>query len=133
LSCPSPSRGAGYRHRELAAHEVAAFITRNALVTVHKDRGFHIDDVVRRWDNTNVGAVTTGFLLTARGNRLSVITKQVTSWAAIIAVPTAVTGFYGQNVPYPGFGHTAGFWTSTLVILGMSAFLYVIFRRKEWL
>jgi magnesium transporter len=67
--------------------------------------------------------------LTARGNRLSVITKQVTSWAAIIAV----TGFYGQNVPYPGFGHTAGFWTSTLVILGMPAFLYVIFRRKEWL
>ena len=28
--------------------------------------------------------------------------KKVTSWAAIIAVPTAITGFYGQNVPYPG-------------------------------
>ena len=42
--------------------------------------------------------------LTLRGNRLNVIMKQVTSWAAIIAVPTAVTGFYGQNVPYPGFG-----------------------------
>ena len=25
---------------------------------------------------------------------------QVTSWAAIIAVPTAITGFYGQNRPY---------------------------------
>jgi magnesium transporter len=230
---------------ELAGHEVAAFITRNALVTVRKDRGFDMDDVVRRWDNTNVGTVTTGFLLyglldhvidsqleavqsldseiealedqlfadnprdkdvqrrtfalrkslvklrrlvlpmrevvnslvrrdvelvdpdllpyyqdlydhvlratewteslremvtailetqlTARGNRLSVITKQVTSWAAIIAVPTAVTGFYGQNVPYPGFGDTAGFWASTLIILGMSAFLYVIFRRRGWL
>ncbi|HMC72085.1 MAG TPA: magnesium transporter CorA family protein, partial [Mycobacteriales bacterium] len=33
--------------------------------------------------------------LTVRGNRLNVIMKQVTSWAAIIAVPTAVTGFYG--------------------------------------
>lgn len=42
--------------------------------------------------------------LTVRGNRLNVIMKQVTSWAAIIAVPTAVTGFYGQNVPYPDFG-----------------------------
>src|SRR5262249_50279204 len=41
--------------------------------------------------------------LNVRGNRLSVITKQVTSWAAIIAIPTAITGFYGQNVPYPGF------------------------------
>jgi magnesium transporter len=25
--------------------------------------------------------------------------KKVTSWAAIIAVPTAVTGFSGMNVP----------------------------------
>jgi magnesium transporter len=41
--------------------------------------------------------------LTIQGNRLNVITKKVTSWAAIIAVPTAITGFYGQNLPYPGF------------------------------
>jgi len=71
--------------------------------------------------------------LTVRGNRLNVIMKQVTSWAAIIAVPTAVTGFYGQNVPYPGFGHASGFWTSTIVTVGASVVLYVIFRRKEWL
>lgn len=71
--------------------------------------------------------------LTVRGNRLNVIMKQVTSWAAIIAVPTAVTGFYGQNVPYPGFGHISGFWTSTLVMIGLSATLYIIFRRKGWL
>ena len=230
---------------ELASHEVAGFVTHDALVTVRKDRGFDIDDVVRRWDSTDVRTVTVGFLLyglldhvvdshfeavqsldteiealedqlfaddprdkelqrrtfalrkslvmlrrvvlpmrevvnsllrrdlrlvdpdllpyyqdlydhvlratewteslrdlvttiletqlTARGNRLSVITKQVTSWAAIIAVPTAVTGFYGQNVPYPGFGRVAGFWTSTLIILGMAGALYVIFRRKGWL
>ena len=29
--------------------------------------------------------------------------KKVTSWAAIVAVPTGVTGFYGRNVPYPRF------------------------------
>ncbi len=71
--------------------------------------------------------------LTVRGNRLNVIMKQVTSWAAIIAVPTAVTGFYGQNVPYPGFGHTAGFWVSTVVMVALSAGLFVVFRRKDWL
>src|SRR5438552_7769675 len=71
--------------------------------------------------------------LTIQGNRLNVITKKVTSWAAIIAVPTAITGFYGQNVPYPGFGHASGFYTSTAVTIGASAVLYVIFRRKEWL
>ena len=71
--------------------------------------------------------------LTLRGNRLNVIMKQVTSWAAIIAVPTAVTGFYGQNVPYPGFGHVAGFVVSTAVILLGSGTLYLVFRRKDWL
>lgn len=71
--------------------------------------------------------------LALRGNRLNVITKQVTSWAAIIAVPTAVTGFYGQNVPYPGFGQPLGFWTSSLITVALSAVLYIVFRRKEWL
>jgi magnesium transporter len=71
--------------------------------------------------------------LTVRGNRLNVIMKKVTSWAAIIAVPTAVTGFYGQNVPYPGFAQHWGFWTSMAVMLGLSGFLYLMFRRKDWL
>jgi magnesium transporter len=71
--------------------------------------------------------------LTLRGNRLNVIMKQVTSWAAIIAVPTAVTGFYGQNVPFPGFEQPIGFWTSSVIIVGLSTALYLIFKRKEWL
>jgi magnesium transporter len=71
--------------------------------------------------------------LTIQGNRLNSIMKKVTSWAAIIAVPTAVTGFYGQNVPYPGFGHVAGFWTSTISIVVLSAILYAVFRRKDWI
>jgi magnesium transporter len=71
--------------------------------------------------------------LTVRGNRLNVIMKQVTSWAAIIAVPTAVTGWYGQNVPYPGYGQAWGFWTSTVVTLGASGTLYAVFKRKGWL
>src|SRR5215472_7336541 len=41
--------------------------------------------------------------LTIQGNRMNIITKKVTGWAAIIAVPTFITGFYGMNVPYPGF------------------------------
>jgi magnesium transporter len=71
--------------------------------------------------------------LTIRSNRLNVIMKQVTSWAAIIAVPTAVTGFYGQNVPYPGFGTHTGFYTSTGVTIVLSAILFMVFRRKDWI
>jgi magnesium transporter len=71
--------------------------------------------------------------LTVRGNRLNVIMKKVTSWAAIIAVPTAVTGFYGQNLPYPGFQEAWGFWTSVALMLAISVALYVTFKRKDWL
>jgi magnesium transporter len=71
--------------------------------------------------------------LTVRGNRLNVIMKKVTSWAAIIAVPTAVTGFYGQNLPYPGFQQTWGFWTSVIVMLAISISLYITFKLKDWL
>ena len=71
--------------------------------------------------------------LNIRGNRLNVIMKQVTSWAAIIAVPTAVTGWYGQNIPYPGFGHLSGLWSSIGVTLILSGLLYLLFRRKGWL
>jgi magnesium transporter len=71
--------------------------------------------------------------LTIQGNRLNMIMKRVTSWAAIIAVPTAVTGFYGQNVPYPGFNHWSGFVTSTVVMIGLSVGLWAAFRRQDWL
>ncbi|WP_410622515.1 magnesium transporter CorA family protein [Amycolatopsis sp. cmx-8-4] len=71
--------------------------------------------------------------LNIQGNRLNTIMKKVTSWAAIIAIPTAVTGFYGQNVPYPGFQSVAGFWTSTLVIIVLSAGLYASFKKRDWL
>jgi magnesium transporter len=71
--------------------------------------------------------------LTMRGNRQNVIMKKVTSWAAIIAVPTAVTGFYGQNLPYPGFAQHWGFWVSTVVIVAASGVLYLTFKVKDWL
>ena len=71
--------------------------------------------------------------ITIQGNRMNLIMKKVTSWAAIIAVPTAITGFYGQNLPYPGFGRQSGLIASTAVIIALSALLYLIFKRKDWL
>lgn len=59
--------------------------------------------------------------------------KQVTSWAAIIAVPTLITGWYGQNVPYPGSGEPWGVWVSAGLVVGMSGGLYRLFRRRGWL
>jgi magnesium transporter len=71
--------------------------------------------------------------LTIQGNRMNLIMKKVTSWAAIIAVPTAITGFYGQNLPYPGFATHWGFWFSSGLIIFGSLTLYWAFRRADWL
>jgi magnesium transporter len=71
--------------------------------------------------------------LTIQGNRMNIITKKVTSWAAIIAVPTFVTGFYGMNVPYPGFSERTGFIASVGFMLIAGVVLYFVFKRKEWL
>jgi magnesium transporter len=71
--------------------------------------------------------------LTIQGNRMNIITKKVTSWAAIIAVPTFITGFYGMNVPYPGFSNHTGFITAIVLMIGIGGLLYWIFRRQDWL
>ena len=71
--------------------------------------------------------------LNIQSNRLNLIMKKVTGWAAIIAVPTAITGFYGQNVPYPGDGQVWGFWMSTVIILVVGVGLYTLFKRRDWL
>jgi len=59
--------------------------------------------------------------------------RKISAWVAIVAVPTAITGFFGQNVPYPGFGQTSGFVTSTILMIVIAALLYVVFKRKRWL
>ncbi|WP_424187491.1 magnesium transporter CorA family protein [Actinokineospora sp. G85] len=71
--------------------------------------------------------------LNVQSNRLNLIMKKVTGWAAIIAIPTAITGFYGQNVPYPGHDQTWGVWFSTGLILVLSSGLYAMFKRRDWL
>jgi len=71
--------------------------------------------------------------LSLRDYRQNQIMKKVTSWAAIIAIPTLITGYYGMNVPYPGNGETWGVIASALLIAVMSGALYLIFRRRDWL
>jgi magnesium transporter len=71
--------------------------------------------------------------LSLRDYHQNQIVKKVTSWAAIIAVPTLITGYYGMNVPYPGSGSIWGVLVSAALIVAMSGGLYLLFRRKEWL
>jgi magnesium transporter len=68
--------------------------------------------------------------LTIQGNRLNRITKKVTGWAAIIGVPTFITGYFGMNVPYPGFSEKAGYVASIGTIVIAAAVLYLVFNAR---
>lgn len=71
--------------------------------------------------------------LSLRDYRQNQVMKKVTSWAAIIAVPTLITGYYGMNVPYPGFASHHGVAVATGLMVAMSATLFLIFRQRDWL
>jgi magnesium transporter len=59
--------------------------------------------------------------------------RKISAWVAIVAVPTAVTGFFGQNVPYPGFNSGSGFIASCVLIILLAIVLFAFFKRKQWL
>ena len=71
--------------------------------------------------------------LSLRDYRQNQVMKKVTSWAAIIAVPTLITGFYGMNVPYPGFAEHWGVAVSSALMVVISSVLFVVFRKHDWL
>ncbi|PRX98790.1 magnesium transporter CorA family protein [Allonocardiopsis opalescens] len=68
-----------------------------------------------------------------RADRTNIIVKRVTGWAAIIAVPTALTGFFGMNVPYPGTGRGWGVVMAVVLLAASGVIVYAQFKRRDWL
>jgi magnesium transporter len=67
-------------------------------------------------------------------NRLNIIMKQLTGWAAIIGVNTVIVGVYGMNFRlWPDGENPWGFWIANGFMAACSVVLYVYFRRKDWL
>jgi magnesium transporter len=95
------------------------------------------DHVIRanEWNDSLRDVIATMFEtgLSLADARLNQIVRKLSGWAAIIAVPTAVTGFYGQNLPYPGYQQWWGFLVSTAVIVLLAAGIWALFRRRGWL
>jgi len=97
-----------------------------------------VDDHARRATETIDGARDriNGLLdadLNEQSNALNDVTRKLAAWAAIIAVPTALTGFFGQNVPYWGYERVSGFWASLILILVSASGLYWYLKHRGWL
>ncbi len=61
------------------------------------------------------------------------VVRKISSWAAIITVPTFITGFYGMNTFLPDLHSHATFFASVALMVASAAGLYVLFKRVGWL
>ncbi len=105
-----------------------------ALYPYYQDVYDHILRVVESTDSLrDLVSTIVETNISLRDYRQNQVMKKVTSWAAIIAVPTLVTGWYGQNVPYPGSGETWGVAATAVLVAGGSGSLYLLFKRRNWL
>ena len=88
-----------------------------------------VDDHVLLVDEAIVEA---SLLLSAA--RQNDIVKKLGSWAAILAVPTAIAGIYGMNFKnMPELEWSFGYPASLLLMLAICGTLYYCFRRAAWL
>ena len=97
-----------------------------------------VDDHAQRANNTieHARERINGLLeadLDEQSNALNDITRKLAAWAAIIAVPTALTGFFGQNLPYWGYQKFWGFLLSLGLIVVTAGGLYLYLKRRGWL
>jgi magnesium transporter len=108
--------------------------TSRELDAAYLDLSDHVARV-SEWTESLRDLVTSVFetSLSLQDARLNNIMKKLSAWAAIIAVPTAITGYFGQNVPYPGYAQWSGFVGSTICIVVIVIALYLNFRGRDWL
>lgn len=65
---------------------------------------------------------------------LNEVTKRLTGWAAIIAVPTFIASVYGMNFKLVPQDQTLfGFWFAITLMVLSSSGLYLYFKRRTWI
>jgi len=64
----------------------------------------------------------------------NVINKQLAAWAAIFAIATVFTGIWGMNFKLmPELQWAYGYPVALLIIIAVCGFLYLHFKRSDWL
>lgn len=97
-----------------------------------QDHVLRIADQVRNIEDLDEAAIE--LKRSAEAEVLSDATKRLSGWAAIIAVPTLITGVYGMNLGlWPTVGSRWGFLVVLGFIVAICSFLFVYFRKKDWI
>ena len=105
-----------------------------ALLPYYRDVLDHLIRSLELIDNIRE-LLTSGLeaILAQASNRLNVVMKQLSAWAAIILVPTLIAGIYGMNFRHmPELDWRFGY-PLALGMMGVSALLlFRAFRRRDW-
>jgi magnesium transporter len=119
--------------RRLTATELPQI--RPAMHNLFRDVTDHIRTVQEKIDNLReVLAFAFEASLLVGQSQETAIAKKLASWAAILAVPTAVAGIYGMNFEdIPELKMQFGYETVLLVIVATCSVLYWRFRKNGWL
>ena len=108
---------------------------RPAMHTLFRDVTDHIRTVQEKIDSLRevLAFAFEASVLVGQAQETAVA-KKLASWAAILAVPTAVAGIYGMNFEnMPELKEQYGYQTVLAAIVVACAFLYWRFRRNGWL
>ncbi len=105
------------------------------LVPYYRDVQDHVIRAIEFIDN--IRDLLTSALesqLAQVSNRLNVVMKQVTSWAAIILLPTLIAGIYGMNFrDMPELSWKVGYPMALGLMAASAFFLYRMFKTRDWL
>ena len=91
---------------------------------------------VVEWIDTVRDLLTSTYeaLLARQANQMNLIMKKLTAWAAILLVPTLITGIYGMNFAnMPELALVHGYYGALGLIATSMLVLFTVFRRKGWL
>jgi magnesium transporter len=122
--------------------EVALKLARQELPCIDPEARAYFRDVqghVRRVQERVEGlrdALNSVFQLSTliEQQRVGDITRKLASWAAILAVPTAIAGIYGMNFQnMPELHVRYGYFTVMAVMITVCLWLYDRFRKTGWL
>src|SRR4051794_37826233 len=61
------------------------------------------------------------------------VVRKISSWAAIITVPTFITSFYGMNTFVPDLHTHTTFFVAVALMVATALGLWVLFKRVGWL
>ncbi|HVN62953.1 MAG TPA: magnesium transporter CorA family protein [Gaiellaceae bacterium] len=81
-------------------------------------------EVVEALESTNESVIQ---------HRQNDVLRLLTVFSVIVLPLTFISGIFGMNVDFPGFGTAAAFWVIAGVMVGVLVAMVAFFRLKRWL